>query len=185
MCIWMLAILTVPRKVAPAVTSWTSDLSGLPVSKRRAYGRIINSPFLCQDATLKRLKSIQSSDLDSEEVQVYALTLSSDGGNSVIIYFTKRANQSIERFEYRRRPTEAQSIGSIPIGITSTQFTALDSKSGQTGSHLYRQSFSARLILGSVSDNRITGSIIVVFPDSRRSFVTGSFKARLTNFALP
>lgn len=178
----MLAILVVPREDSPTASTWSSDLSGLPLSKRRAYGRLVNSPFICQDASLKRLKPIPPSGRESEQTEVYALTLTSDDGASVIVYFTRKSTQSIERFDYRRRPTETQTIGSTPRGITSTQFIVTDQKSGQTGSYLYRQSFSARLLLGSQSDSRITGSIIIVFPDSRRSFVTGSFKARLTNF---
>jgi hypothetical protein len=182
MCGWMLAILVVPKGVHTVNSTWLADFSTLPLSRRRAYGRIQTTPFQCHDATLKRLPAVRFRDANhqiSKELELYALTLTSQDGIRAIVYFTLSAGQSLQRLEYRHRPTDRTSKGSVPIGITSAQFIAPNSNSGEPDSHVYRDSLSARLFLGSTKDNRISGMVVAVFPDSHRSFISGSFKARL------
>jgi hypothetical protein len=186
MCGWMLAILVIPRKVTPIISTWRSDLSGLPLSNRRAYGRIVEKTFKCSDASIKRLKPILSVDANGipfSQSDSYALTLEGESGQIVIVYFTRKPGQGLERVDYRRRPSEILPKKNIPTGITSIQSLSIDPKSGKQVSCVYRSSYSARLVLGSRIDDRITGTIIAIFPDSRRSFVTGSFKARLEGLA--
>ncbi|MEI7985046.1 MAG: hypothetical protein WCI55_05405 [Armatimonadota bacterium] len=182
----MLAILVIPRKVSPVVSTWHSDLSGLPLSNRRAYGRIVETPFKCTDAFIKRLKPILSVDANGisfGQSDSYALTLTGELGESVIVYFTRRPGQELERIDYRRRPSEVLSKNNIPSGITSVQFLSINPNSGKRTSRVYHGRYSARLFLGSRTADRISGTVITVFPDSRRSFVTGSFKARLEGLA--
>lgn len=179
MCGWILAILFVPKKSSPISTPWQSDLSGIPFSNRRAYGRLIETPFACQQATIKKLPPIQfikSGDGVGTEFQVYALTLTSNFGAKAIVYFTRKTGLEIQNIDYRRRPNEVVSSSSDG-GITSVQFLVSDRKSGAVRSHVYRSSFSARVSLKRLAPNLISGSIIVVYPDSRRSFVSGAFKA--------
>ena len=164
---------------------WHSDFSGLPLSKRRAYGRLIKTTFTCQDATIKKLKPIQFLNQNREvtqEIPMYALTLNGGQGASVVIYFTRKPGQSLERFEYRHHPADRPQKCSGLLGVTTAQFIAPDPKSGQPQSRMYRENFSTRLVLGSPMGDRLTGSIIMVFPDSSRSFVSGSFKARPVGF---
>ena len=178
----MLAILVIPRKVSPVISRWHSDFSGLPLSNRRAYGRIVEVPFKCTDAFIKRLKPILSVDANGipfGQSDSYALTLTGESGESVIVYFTRRPGQGLEGIDYRRRPSEVLAMNNIPTGITSVQYMSIDPKTGKQSSRVDRGRYSARLFLGSRIDDRIAGTIIIVFPDSRRSFVTGSFKAKL------
>lgn len=180
MCGWMLAILVIPDAKPKASTAWRSDLSGLPLSTRRAYGRLISTPFTCQDASIKQLKPMVLKDtngLISKEIPVYALTLTDSDGWSIIAYFTRGNGQLVERFEYRRSPSQTSSMNYGATGITSVQFV-----DPASNSHIYRGAFSARLFIGSRTSDRVSGSINIVFPDQKRSFVAGSFKARLVGF---
>jgi hypothetical protein len=179
MCGWMLALLVIPEKTTTVSSTWHSDLSGLPYSKKRAYGTVLKVPFLCEDATVKRLKPITFLDAHgavTESLDVFALTLS-DRHSSATVYFTRKPGDSLDRLDYRHRPADA--VKKNMTGITSIQFTAPDPKSELVTPHVYRDGFSARLSLSSRNDGRLTGSIIAVFPDSQRSFVIGSFKARI------
>ena len=196
MCGWLMAIyfssMAHPKPKSKAVHTThsflLSDFSGTPLSKRRAYGRIISTPFYCQEATIKRLKPIQTKTASrqvSNDIQLFALTLKSGDGDSSIVYFTRESNQLAERFEYRHRPYQTRKTGSIPIGITSVQFIAPNPKTGNRESHVYIEAFSTRLFIGSTHNNQVSGSLVVVFPDSKRSFVSGSFKARLVGFDNP
>ena len=183
----MLAILVSPGTVHTVNSARLSDFSALPLSKRRAYGRIQATPFLCQDASIKRLQPIQFRDANhqiSKEIQLYALTLTGQDGIRAIVYFTRPTGQSLQRLEYRHRPTDLRTSG-IPIGITSTQFVAPNAKSGESESHMYKGAFSARLFLGASKTDRLSGMLVAVFPDSHRSFITGSFKARLVGIDQP
>ena len=174
--------------VKPVGSIWRSDLSGLPISMRRAYGRVQTTSFTCQDASIKRLKPIQMFDSGHrlvDEVQVYALMLTNGNGIQVIVYFTRENRQGLEGFQYRHRPTDKRMIGQKPTGITSVQFIAPDQSTDEMKSHVFRDSFSTRLFLGRVREGRITGSLTTVFPDSRRSFISGAFKARLVGIDKP
>ena len=183
----MLAVLVVPKTVHTVNSIWHPDFSSLPLSKRRAYGRIQDSLFQCQDACIKCLQPIQFRDSNhqvSKEIQLYALTLTGQDGVRAIVYFTRPTGQSLQRLEYRHRPTDLRTKG-VPIGITSAQFIAPNPKSGEPDSHMFKEAFSARLFLGSTKDDRISGMLVAVFPDSHRSFITGSFKARLVGIEQP
>jgi hypothetical protein len=176
----MLAILMIPDAKPKASTAWRSDLSGLPLSTRRAYGRLISTPFTCQDASIKQLKPMLLKDtkgLVSKEIPVFALTLTGSEGCAIIAYFTRSTGQLVERFEYRRSPNQASKSSFGAAGITSVQFVDPTSNS-----HIFRDSFSARLFIGSRTSDRVSGSINIVFADPKRSFVSGSFKARLVGF---
>ena len=175
MCAWLLAIL-VDNKSSTALP-WISDLSGLPYSRRAAYGRIITTSFSYRDASIKRLSALRQS-------QVYALSLMGSNRTTAIVYFTRENGLPIERFEVRHRPNQ-QTNASVSNEITSVQFLAPDPITGEIASHIYKHSFSARVSLGSIHDSRAIGSIILVFPDSKRSFVSGAFKARLVGLNLP
>lgn len=182
MCGSILAILVIPGKTTHIASRWHSDLSGIPITKRRAYGRILQTPFVCQDATIKPLKPIPtlaSNGSTIDQAQLFALTIYGDRGTSAIVYFTMKPSQAIDRLDYRRKPSDQFKKGSVPSGITSIQFTGPDPKTDRLVTHTYKQSFSARVALSSGNDSRLTGSLIIVFPDSQRSFVSGSFKARL------
>lgn len=186
MCAWLLVFLADNKLVN--TSPWTSDLSGLPLSNRRAYGRIVSSPFQFRDATLKRLHSLQTKDSSGHiigEKPLYALTLTSTNGSSATVYFTRETGLLMERFEVRHRPNEKSTKRSVPTGITSIQFIAPDPKTEEMTPHVYHERFSTRLNFGGFRDGRATGSIVMVFPDSKRSFVSGAFKARLVGFAQP
>ena len=183
MCGLLSAILIDSRPSTTVISTWHSDLSGLPLSKRRAYGRVISAQFLCRDATIKCLKPIYNH-RSTNPSKVYALTLTGSEGTQVIVYFARKIDQTLERFEYRHRPTDHPKKGSIPVGVTSVQFITYDPKSGQMQSHIYRDAYSARLFIGGANKNRVIGSIVTVFPDSHRSFVSGSFKARVVGFGI-
>lgn len=167
-----------------------SDFSGIPLSSRRAYGRILATPFQCQRASIKKLNVIQSKDAKGNvrsEVRLYVLTLSDTTGDSALIYFTQSSTKSIQSYDSRVRPTLRESKefkdalirnGGVPFGITSIQYI-----SHETGKPvMFREKFSGRLALGKKSDGKLGGSLIIVFPDAKRSFISGAFKADLVGF---
>lgn len=146
--------------------------------------------FQCQRATLKKLNLIQSKDAKGNvrnEVRLYVLSLTDTTGDSALIYFTQGSTKSIQDYDSRVRPTLRTSKefkdalirnGGVPLGITSIQYI-----SHETGKPvMFREKFSGRLALGKKSEGRLNGSLIIVFPDARRSFISGAFKADLVGF---
>jgi hypothetical protein len=177
MCGWMLAKMVMSRPTTHVEYRWQSDFSRLPFPKRRAYGRIVNDTFQCNSGSIRRLKSSSIADL-------YALSLKDDRGALIIVYFTRLVGDPLERFEYRHRPSEIRKRGEVPIGITSIQYSLGANSQSGTQYKVFQEAFSARLFLGSTSSKTVTGSIVAVFPDQQRSFVSGSFKARLIDLSL-
>ncbi len=121
------------------------------------------------------------------EVRLYVLTLTDSTGDSALVYFTQGSTKRIQDYDSRVRPTLRSSKeykdalirnGGVPLGITSVQY--ISHENGKPV--MFREKFSGRLALGKKSDGRLSGSLIIVFPDAKRSFISGAFKAELVGF---
>jgi hypothetical protein len=173
----------------------SADFSAVPISGKRAYGRVRDTSMIIQSASLKRLNVIESKDSQGNvngRAQVYGLSLLARDGTGFVLYFTTPTDSSLMNLNYRRRPNLAgtpeyranllMNAYRIPMGLTSSQLLFRVPEKSIVQSKVFRNLFSARLVLGLRNGNEIPGQIILVTPDLRKSFIVGAFKAQLVGF---
>lgn len=169
----------------------SADLSGVPLSSKRAYGRLIDRPFQLSQAKLKKLGQISAKNRRgavTDVAQVWALSLEGGGGQGFVLYFTAEIGEEITKLAYRRPPvlrstpeyrkvmfTFGDQVRSVPIGVTSAQMLFLNPKSGKVESKVYRDMFTARLLLQRGKSDMM-GQVLLLMPDQKKSFVYGAFK---------
>jgi hypothetical protein len=175
-----------------SLTTYAADFSGVPITGKRAYGRVRDTSMIISRAVIKKLGKVESKDARGKvngSAQIYALSLTARDGSGFIAYFTVPDDLSIYNVNYRRRPNLTGTHeyrenmrmrnSKVPLGITSAQMLFWHPNKREMQSKVFRSLFSARLVLGSLTPSGITGQMILVMPDMRKSFVSGAFKAQL------
>jgi hypothetical protein len=183
--------------MASGQATWRADVSGAAVPGKPASGRVGGQPFKMDEARLLVLGLNTASDKGAivDRAQAYHLELRQGreffADQEFKIAFATDVGKPLDGLEFRWKPykfgTEEDRKQRFPHPNKGTSvgrgiiavFITSKGPNGQSKSDNFMNEVSIRLVFGKRQGNSINGWIYLTLPDKDRSFVAGTFTAKI------
>jgi hypothetical protein len=180
-----------------AQASWRSDVTTQPIPSAPVTGKLLGSPFTVVAVSVKKsagLNSVSEKGFVKDKAQNWTIAFAADKGfipdRELQVWLNTDAGQSLDGKTFTMKPyafgtpeARKQSYGNhtgsrVPRGITSIFATVRQSGKGFKN-EIFSDKFSVRLSFGRTSGNMLPGKIYVSLPDKTKSYLLGSFNAKV------
>ncbi|MBC8065151.1 MAG: hypothetical protein H7Y17_10000 [Chlorobia bacterium] len=179
-----------------AQASWRSDATTAPIPTTPAKGILLGQSFMPVVVKLKKsgVNSVSESGKVKDRAQNWILTFAGDASfipdQDLQIWINTDLGTSISDRTFVMKPyafgtdeARKQSYGShqgsrVPRGVTSI-FATVKPAGKQFVNEIFSDKFSLRLVFGKPSGGMIPGKIYATLPDKHKSFLAGTFRARI------
>lgn len=184
---------------------WIAMLAGVSLSLATPYqgpamGKLRGHEFRPDRVELKRLglNTATSQGKVTDRAQAYTLTFREGKGfwpdREVQVWFALDVGTKLEGYRLRARPfafgTEGHRTQAFPKrglaasvgrGVTGVHATVPKPGSEMGDTDIYNDRIDAEITFGRRQGNRLAGRIVLVLPNGRNSYLTGTFWAVLTS----
>jgi hypothetical protein len=178
--------------------SWQSDVSSATVPKTPATGKLHGNAFKPMLAKIKGLgqNSVSQHGKVADRSQAYILEFSSDKeffpAQQMQVWFTTDLKRSLSGLTFAMKPyafgtdgARKQSYGTrqggamVPRGVTTIFMSYKLPGKDSPKSESFMDKYSIRLEFGKQAGKTLPGKIYLALPDSSKSFLAGSFTAKI------
>ncbi|MCB8932994.1 MAG: hypothetical protein H6534_06080 [Chthonomonadaceae bacterium] len=184
--------------IAGVVMGWSGtapDVSQASIPNRPVVGAVLGTRFEMTEAVMEAdgRSATYSQDLGSDEIRPYKFRIRDHGPGRAdrTIYFRINADwdQRLDGKTLTWKPSAFSSpedlkqklmhLGAVrfPRGIVKVTVSTLPAGGGTASSVDFREQYSVRLEFGKVKDGTLPGKVILALPDTKKSWIAGTFRA--------